>query len=141
MPDDRLQRATRPDPWPARARRFLVKLRYARPALVFLRPKRPVGRLATPPTSAAVLEELARLPISTWRYMWDAPDVRHLGPMAQDFAAAFGLGEDERLIDTIDADGVNMAATQALYNRVRALEARLAKLEARPGKEVSLPGP
>ena len=140
MADHRPPHATSPDSWASRVRRFLYKLRNGRMFLTLLRPKRPVGRLAIPPTSAAVLDELASLPISTWRYKWDAPDIRHLGPMAQDFAAAFGLGEDERVIDTIDADGVNMAATQALYRRVRALEARVAALEKRPDREGSQTG-
>ncbi|MEO6577431.1 MAG: hypothetical protein ABIO99_00825 [Candidatus Limnocylindria bacterium] len=49
--------------------------------------------------------------------------------MAQDFAAAFGLGENERWIETTDADGVNMVAIQELTRRLRAVEARLHKLE------------
>jgi hypothetical protein len=40
-----------------------------------------------------VLEQVASLPISTWRYHWEAPQVRHLGPMVQDWAATFGIGE------------------------------------------------
>lgn len=83
--------------------------------------KRPVGRLPHPPSPAALLDELAALPVSTWRYKWDDPDVRHLGPMAQDFAAAFGLGENERWIETTDADGVNMVAIQEVTRRLRAL--------------------
>ena len=35
--------------------------------------------------------------------------------MAQDFHEAFGLGEDDRYISTVDAEGVAMAAIQALY--------------------------
>ncbi len=72
--------------------------------------------------------------------MWEDPDVRHLGPMAQDFAAAFGLGENERWIDTIDADGVNMVAIQELTRRLRALEARLAQLEANTSERQSATG-
>ena len=87
-----------------------------------------------PPTPAALLDELARLPISTWRYRWDDPDVRHLGPMAQDFAEAFGLGENERWIDTVDADGVNMVAIQELARRIRAMERCLERLEADEGR-------
>jgi hypothetical protein len=119
-----------PEPWRSRASRFLMKLRYTPLFYVALGRNRPKGRLPQHPSSAAVLEELAKLPISTWRYQWDPADVHHLGPMAQDFAAAFGLGSDNRWIDTIDADGVNMAATQALYRRVRTPEARIDKLEA-----------
>ena len=77
-----------------------------------------------------LLEKLAGLPISTWSYNADPPSVRHLGPMAQDFMAAFGLGADERKIDLIDANGVVMVALQALYRRVTELEAQVAVLTA-----------
>jgi hypothetical protein len=75
-----------------------------------------------------VLEKLASLPISSWNYIGDDPSVRHLGPMAQDFAKAFGLGADERLISSIDAQGVVMVAIQALYRRVQQLESEIAEL-------------
>jgi hypothetical protein len=75
-----------------------------------------------------VLEKLASLPISSWNYKGDDPSVRHLGPMAQDFAKAFGLGADERLISSIDAQGVVMVAIQALYRRVQQLESEIAEL-------------
>ena len=77
-----------------------------------------------------ILERLAALPISTWNYQWDQPSVRHLGPMAQDFAAAFGLGDDDRKIHQVDANGVAMVAIQALYRRVLALEAEVAALRS-----------
>ena len=87
-----------------------------------------------------VLERVLALPISRWRYR--AQDaVRHLGPMAQDFHAAFGLGSDERHIATVDADGVALAAIQGLNAKLEAevaalsaenarLAERLARLEA-----------
>jgi hypothetical protein len=74
-----------------------------------------------------VLEKLAALPISTWSYEWE-PDVRHLAPMSQDFAAAFGLGADDKKIDLLDANGVNMVAIQAMYRRLVALERLVAEL-------------
>ena len=57
-----------------------------------------------------ILETLAALPISTWNYKKDPPSVRHLGPMAQDFAAAFGLGDSDTTINMVDANGVVMVA-------------------------------
>ncbi len=81
-----------------------------------------------------MLEELAQLPIGSWRCKWDAPDVRHLGRMSQDLAAAFGLGEDERVIFPLDANGVTMASIQAVYQRVQAHERRVIELERRPGQ-------
>ena len=77
--------------------------------------------------SRAVLAAVARLPIERWSYKGEA--TRHLGPMAQDFAAAFGLGADDRHIFTLDATGVALAAIQGLHDLVRAQEARLGMLE------------
>jgi hypothetical protein len=62
-----------------------------------------------------VLVRLAKVPITTWNYKAEQPTIRHMGPVAQDFYAAFGLGEDERHISTVDAEGVALAAIQALY--------------------------
>lgn len=84
-----------------------------------------------------VLEQLSRVPIQTWNYKTDPASVRHIGPMAQDFKAAFGLnGEDDRHISSIDAQGVALAAIQGLYELNRrlksenkALQDRLAALE------------
>src|SRR5437016_2027613 len=59
-----------------------------------------------PADARAILERLATVPIQTWNYRTQPAGVRHIGPMAQDFAAAFGVGEDERHISTVDADGV-----------------------------------
>jgi hypothetical protein len=87
-----------------------------------------------------VLEALAGVPMSTWNYQTQDPAIRHMGPMAQDFSAAFGVGEDDTHISTIDADGVALAAIQGLYQivqeqqqRIRTLEARIAALEGVSG--------
>ncbi|HXG47913.1 MAG TPA: tail fiber domain-containing protein, partial [Methylomirabilota bacterium] len=78
-----------------------------------------------------VLEKVAAMPLSRWRYK-AAPDVEHLGPVAQDFHTAFGLGEDDKHIATVDADGVALAAIQGLNRKVesgaRRTEADLAEL-------------
>jgi trimeric autotransporter adhesin len=62
-----------------------------------------------------VAHRLASIPISPWKYIDDADNIQHLGPMAQDFHAAFGLGASERHIATLDADGVALAAIQGVY--------------------------
>ena len=84
----------------------------------------------------AILDRLAALPIQSWNYKSEPEAVRHLGPTAQDFRSAFGLGTDDKSISTVDADGVTMAAIQALYQQnrelldeVRQLRARLARVE------------
>ena len=87
--------------------------------------KRDIG----PVDEQAVLETLANLPVSTWSYKSDDPAVRHLGPMAQDFYSAFGLGDTDRAYNSIDAHGVAMAAIKALYERSLAQDARIERLE------------
>jgi trimeric autotransporter adhesin len=69
----------------------------------------------------AVLARLADLPVRSWRYRAEDPGVRHIGPTAQDFRAAFGLGDGDEAISTVDADGIAFLAIQALEARTRAL--------------------
>jgi hypothetical protein len=61
-----------------------------------------------------VLRGVLSLPISTWNYKVQNASIKHIGPMAQDFKAAFNLGEDDKRISTIDPDGVALAAIQGL---------------------------
>ena len=67
-----------------------------------------------------VLARVAQLPLATWNYKSQDESVRHLGPMAQDFHEAFHLGEDERHISNVDADGVALAAIQGLNQELEA---------------------
>ena len=75
----------------------------------------------------AILAAVGTLPIERWSYKGET--VRHLGPMAQDFAAAFGLGADDRHIFTLDAAGVALAAIQGLHSLAQAQQARFEALE------------
>lgn len=77
-----------------------------------------------------VLDKVAALPLATWNYKTQDKSVRHIGPTAQDFHAAFGVGENDRTISTVDADGVALAAIQGLNNKVAALEKQVAELNA-----------
>jgi hypothetical protein len=74
-----------------------------------------------------LLERVVALPVSTWSYKGDA--ARHVGPMAQDFAAAFGLGSDDRHVSPTDVAGVGLAAVQALARQLAQANARLEQLE------------
>lgn len=83
-----------------------------------------------------VLERLRALSIDTWNYQSQDSSIRHMGPTAQEFRAAFGLGESDRLISTVDADGVALAAIQGLYqvvldrdHQVEAQQQRISTLE------------
>lgn len=78
-----------------------------------------------------VLDTLADLPIGSWHRKSDPARVRHVGPTAQDFAAAFGLGDDERRIAPLDVSGVALLAIQALDAQVKALERRNRELSER----------
>ena len=91
-----------------------------------------------------VLARLTSLPVQTWRYTNEQPDVRHMGPMAQDFRDAFKLGNNDKLIGYLDETGVAIAAIQGLNQKlnekdatlieqtreIRALKTRLELLEA-----------
>ncbi len=77
----------------------------------------------------SILTKVAALPIATWNYKGDEERVTHLGPMAQDFAAAFGLGADDRHIAPIDLAGVSLAAVQALNERLTEKDQAIAKLQ------------
>jgi hypothetical protein len=88
-----------------------------------------------------LLGKIAAIPIQSWSYINEGGHVRHLGPTAQDFHAAFGLGSDDTTIGTVDIAGVNMLGVQALEARTRdlraqsqlvhALERRIRQLEER----------
>jgi hypothetical protein len=72
-----------------------------------------------------ILEQLSEIQITTWRYKNQDASIRHIGPIAQDFYAAFDVGEDGRYISSIDADGVALAAIQGLYQRLEAKEQQI----------------
>ena len=89
-----------------------------------------------------VLTRLSTVPVLSWNYKSQDVSIRHMGPVAQDFAV-FGLGEDNKTISTVDADGVSLAAIQALYElsqeqagRIEELEGQLEALQALVGKLV-----
>ena len=73
-----------------------------------------------------ILSRLSQIPISRWNYKTQDSSIEHIGPMAQDFYAAFGLDDDDRHISTIDADGVALAAIQGLYELVKEKDAEIA---------------
>lgn len=76
-----------------------------------------------------VLERLRGMPIRTWAYKSD-PGIRHIGPTAQDFMSAFGLGNDDKAIGTVDEGGIALAAAQALDARSRNQQETIEALRA-----------
>ena len=72
----------------------------------------------------AVLDGVLALGISRWQYK-DSAEGFHIGPMAEDFFAAFGTGGSDRHIATVDADGVALAAIQGLNSKLERENAAL----------------
>jgi hypothetical protein len=80
-----------------------------------------------------VLQRVTSLPLHKWSYKSQDESIRHIGPTAQDFHRAFGLGDNNTTISTLDPDGVLFAAVQELAKRterIEELERDLAELRA-----------
>jgi hypothetical protein len=74
----------------------------------------------------SVLDKLAAMPVTEWNYKDDPTDKKHIGPVAQDFQAAFGLnGADDKHISTVDEGGVALAAIQGLNQKLNEKDARI----------------
>jgi hypothetical protein len=84
----------------------------------------------TPIDPGAVLEKVSALSITEWKYKVEADGFRHIGPVAQDFYAAFGLnGGDDKHISTVDEGGVALAAIQGLNQKLNQKDAEIAALK------------
>ena len=81
-----------------------------------------------PIDSRSVLERVAHLPITQWKMKAEPAGRKHIGPMAQDFYAAFRLGDSDRYIALGDGQGVALAAIQALYQVVQQKDGQIRKL-------------
>jgi hypothetical protein len=82
-----------------------------------------------PVDTRSMLERVVALPVSRWSFA-SVPGVTHVGPMAQDFHAAFGLGDDDTKLAPMDVQGVALAAIQGLNAKVET-QARLIAEQAR----------
>jgi hypothetical protein len=78
---------------------------------------------------ADVLSRLRNTPVSTWNYISEGKDVRHMGPMAEDFYQAFQLGTGNTSIGVQDLAGVSLAAIQTLDARTLELQRKTAEVE------------
>ncbi len=79
----------------------------------------------------SVLTSLRRVPVSSWRYKAQGSSIRHIGPMAQDWDAAFALSGDSTTINSGDLAGVTLAGVQALDVRSADTHATVVELQAR----------
>lgn len=75
-----------------------------------------------------VLEKLAGIPIAEWNYI--GYEQRHIGPMAQDFHAAFPLNESDTSLNNADLHGVALAAIQGLNRKLETRDESLAREKA-----------
>ena len=77
-----------------------------------------------------ILSRVAAMPVTSWHYKHDLRR-RYIGPMAQDFHAAFGLGSDGKSISTLDSDGVMYAAIQGLVEELKERDREIAELKTK----------
>ena len=76
-----------------------------------------------------ILDKVVAMPISTWNYKREKDDVPHMGPMAQDFYAAFKLGINDKTIFDIDRSGVALAAIQGLNQKIESKDEEITELK------------
>lgn len=88
-----------------------------------------------PVNGMQVLDALMKVPVNTWQYVGQPGSVQHMGPMAQDFYAVYGLGQDEHYIASVDADGVALASVQGLYQVVLEKNAQIEALSAETAQQ------
>ena len=75
-----------------------------------------------------VLKRVLSISVTSWSFKGAEP-FTHIGPMAQDFKAAFGLGSDDKTISAMDSAGVALAAIQGLNQKLVARDRRIEQLE------------
>jgi hypothetical protein len=86
----------------------------------------------SPVNAEAILEKLTAMPMQSWNYKWESDtNTPHLGPMAQDFKAAFYPGRDDKSISTLEFDGVELAAIQGLNQKIEEQKMDLDNRDAR----------
>jgi hypothetical protein len=90
-----------------------------------------------PQSGTEILAALRKLSVYTWRYKEDPVQAMHVGPMAEEVRAVFGVGRDEKLLSPADSAGLALAAIKGVDERLtteldelRATLARLAAMNA-----------
>jgi hypothetical protein len=77
----------------------------------------------------SVLSRLRKIPVTSWNYISEGRQVRHLGPMAEDFFAEFKLGTGNTSIGVQDLAGVSIAAVKELDDQLQQKNAEIEKLQ------------
>lgn len=87
-----------------------------------------------PVDAEGLSRSVAKLPVDEWRYKPGVEDEdRHIGPYAEDMAKLGAATPDGRGIDPISANGLTLAATKGLSQRLDRIE----KLMDRPARKPS----
>jgi hypothetical protein len=76
-----------------------------------------------------LLEKIASLPVTEWNYIGEDENVRHIGPVAQDFNALFGVGQDDISISTVDPAGIALAAIKELHRKTQRIDAQQQEID------------
>ena len=82
----------------------------------------------------SVLSRLKGIEVSTWNYISEGRNVRHMGPMAEDFFKAFQLGTSNSSIGVQDLTGVSLAAIKELNQRTDELQQKTSEVEQLRGE-------
>jgi len=90
-----------------------------------------------PIDTAEILAKVVDIPVTRWQYKGEDEGIQHIGPMAQDFYTAFGLGGSNKHIGTVDADGVALAAIQGVHQLVKENETQISALVAARDAEIA----
>ncbi|HEX6642038.1 MAG TPA: tail fiber domain-containing protein, partial [Thermoanaerobaculia bacterium] len=85
-----------------------------------------------------LLASLRELPVTTWNYTSEGTQARHIGPMAEDFYATFGLGASNTSIGVQDLAGISLAAVKALEERTTELKAKTEEVDVLRARVLSL---
>jgi len=73
---------------------------------------------------AMVLRKVRELPVQYWQYK-SQDNIQHIGPTAQDFYSLFQFGNSDKVIHSIDSDGVLLASVQGLHQVLHDLKRKL----------------
>lgn len=92
-----------------------------------------------PVDAATILDKVASLPVTQWNYKNDGAGVKHIGPVAQDFEAAFRLNKnDDKHISVVDEGGVALAAIKGLNQKLEQKDAEIQELKTKAARIDSL---
>ena len=71
---------------------------------------------------------IEKLPVMQWNYKSDNPDIKHIGPVAQDFYTLFGLGNDNKSISSIDPSGIALIGIKELSKQNYQMKEEISRL-------------